>query len=97
MRNTDPQSNFRSSAPASRGPSAADAPPIPDHNAIDLVLPGPDQSAVISARVVGKAMPAAIPPPTRARKSMSAEGANAASSEKGIASAVPSTSIFLRP
>ena len=29
------------------------APPRPDHNAIDFVRPGPDQSAVMSANVVG--------------------------------------------
>jgi hypothetical protein len=29
------------------------APPVPDHNAIDRVRPGPDHNAVISASVVG--------------------------------------------
>ena len=35
------------------GPSAAMPPPIADQSAIDRVRPGPAQSAVISARVVG--------------------------------------------
>ena len=29
------------------------APPSPDHSAIDFVRAGPDQSAVMSAKVVG--------------------------------------------
>ena len=53
MRKTDPQSNCSSSAPATSGPSDAIAPPSADHSAIDLVRPGPDHSAVISASVVG--------------------------------------------
>src|SRR3954453_17107541 len=79
------------------GPSAATAPPTPDHNAMDLVRVGPDQSAVINARVVGYAMPAARPPPTRATKSTVSLGAHAASSDIGIASTVPPTSISWRP
>ena len=35
------------------GPRAAMPPPIADHSAIARVRPGPAQSAVISARVVG--------------------------------------------
>jgi hypothetical protein len=50
---TDPQSKCSSSAPEISGPSEAIAPPMADHNAIALVRPGPDHSAVISARVVG--------------------------------------------
>ena len=42
-------------------------------------------------------MPAAIPPPSRAAKSTMSEGAYAASNDIGIASAVPSRSISLRP
>ena len=79
------------------GPSAAMAPPSADQSAIDLVLAGPAQSAVISARVVGKAMPAATPPSRRAMKSTSIEGARPASSEAGIESPMPSSSIILRP
>ena len=45
--------NSSSSAPETSGPSAAIAPPMADHSAIDFVRPGPDQSAVISASVVG--------------------------------------------
>ena len=52
--------------PETSGPSAAIAPPSADQSAIDFVRPGPDHSAVISASVVGYAMPAASPPPTRA-------------------------------
>ena len=40
-RNTDPQSNCSSSAPEISGPSAAIAPPIADHSAIDFVRAGP--------------------------------------------------------
>ena len=39
--------------PSDSGPSEAIAPPIADQRAIDLVRAGPDQSAVISASVVG--------------------------------------------
>ena len=54
MRNTELQSKPVSSAPASSGPSAAIAPPRPDHSAIERVRPGPGtHSAVISASVVG--------------------------------------------
>ena len=97
IRNTEPQSNSSSSAPESSGPSAEIAPPSPDQSAIDFVRAGPDQSAVISASVVGKAMPAASPPRTRAAKRTSIDGANAASRQAGIASAVPSRSSSLRP
>ena len=55
------------------------------------------QSAVISASVVGYAMPAASPPPTRATKSTVSDGAQAASSDIGIASAVPRTQHHLAP
>ncbi len=96
-RNTDPHQNSSSSAPATSGPSAAIAPPSADQSAIDFVRPGPDQSAVMSARVVGYAIPAANPPPTRATNSTSSDGAYAASSDIGIASAVPRTSSSLRP
>ncbi len=62
MKNTEPQSNCVSRAPASSGPAAEIAPPRPDHKAIERVRAGPDHRAVISASVVGKAMPAARPP-----------------------------------
>ena len=97
MRNTDPQSNCSSRAPEINGPSAAIAPPMADHSAIDFVRPGPDQSAAIRASVVGYAMPAARPPPTRATNSTSSDGANAASSDIGTASTVPSRSMSFRP
>ena len=96
-RKTDPHQKCSSSKPESSGPSAAMAPPSADHSAIDFVRPGPDHSAVISARVVGYAMPAASPPQTRAANRTSSDGAYAASSEAGIASAVPRTSMSLRP
>ena len=73
------------------------APPMPDHSAIDFVRPGPDQSAVISASVVGYAMPAESPPRRRAPKRTSSVGAHAASTQAGIDSAMPRTSISLRP
>ena len=53
IRKTDPHSNSSSIAPATSGPSDAMAPPRADHSAIDFVRPGPDQSAAISASVVG--------------------------------------------
>ena len=52
-RKTEPQSNCSSRAPESSGPSEAIAPPVAAQSAIDLVRAGPDQSAVISASVVG--------------------------------------------
>jgi hypothetical protein len=75
IRKTDPHQKLSSSAPATRGPSAAIPPPIADHKAIALVRPGPDQRAVIKAKVVGYAMPAEIPPSTRAAKSTPSDGA----------------------
>ena len=65
--------------------------------AIAFVRAGPDQSAVISASVVGKAIPAATPPSTRAPNRNSAVGAIAARIEAGIESAIPPSSIILRP
>ena len=95
--NTEPQSNPVSSAPESMGPREEIAPPRADHSAIDRVRAGPAHSAVISASVVGKAMPAANPPNRRAANRTSIEGANAAARQAGIESAVPRTSIRLRP
>ncbi len=96
-RKTEPQSWLSSSAPATIGPSADIAPPIADQSAIAFVRSAPDQSAVISASVVGNAMPAARPPRTRATNSTSTDGAKPASSEAGIVSAIPSTTMRLRP
>ena len=67
-RNTEPHQKCSSSAPAISGPSAAIAPPSADQSAIERVRPGPDQSAVISASVVGNAIPAERPPSRRATK-----------------------------
>ena len=53
IRKTDPHQKYSSSQPAASGPSEEIAPPSADHRAIDLVRPGPDHSAVISASVVG--------------------------------------------
>ncbi len=52
-RKTEPHANWPSSQPDTRGPSDAIAPPSADQSAIDRVRAGPDQSAVIRARVVG--------------------------------------------
>ena len=52
-RKGDPQEKCCKRTPARRGPSAVSAPPVAAQSAIDLVRAGPDQSAVISARVVG--------------------------------------------
>src|SRR5437867_10879573 len=97
MRKTDPHQKCWSSRPEKRGPSAAIAAPSPDHNAIDFVRAGPDQSAVISARVVGNAIPALKPPPTRATNNTVSDGAHAARRLNGTASAVPTISIIVRP
>ncbi len=70
---------------------------MPDHNAIERVRAGPDHSAVISASVVGNAIPADRPPTTRAANSTPMLGASAASSDAGIDSPIPSSSISLRP
>lgn len=96
-RNTEPHSNDFSRAPDTSGPSDEIPPPIADHNAIAFVRPGPDQSAVINARVVGKAMPAATPPSSRATINTSTVGAVEAMTDAGTDSAIPSTSIILRP
>ena len=53
MMKTEPHSNPSSSAPATSGPSAETPPPSADQSAIALVRSCPDQSAVISASVVG--------------------------------------------
>ena len=52
-RKTDPHSKCSSRTPARSGPSRDRPPPSADQSAIDFVRPGPDQSAVISASVVG--------------------------------------------
>jgi hypothetical protein len=52
-RNTEPHQNSRSRSPDSSGPIEAKAAPSADHSAIARVRPGPPQSAVIKARVVG--------------------------------------------
>ncbi len=96
-RKTEPHEWCSSSAPDSTGPRAEMAPPMPDHSAIERVRPGPDQSAVISASVVGNAIPAARPPKSRAPMRMPMFDAVAAMIEAGIASSVPASSIILRP
>ena len=68
-----------------------------DHSAIAFVRAGPDHSAVISASVVGKAIPAASPPKMRAPIRIPTLEAVAARIDAGIESSVPSTSISLRP
>jgi hypothetical protein len=97
IRKTEPQSKPSSSAPEISGPSAEIAPPMPDQSAIAFVRGGPDQSAVISASVVGNAMPAARPPASRAPNRTSIDGASPASRLAGIDSPIPSSSIRLRP
>ena len=52
-RKTDPQSKCSRSAPEINGPRSAIPPPRADQSAIAFVRPGPDQSAVIRASVVG--------------------------------------------
>ncbi len=96
-RNTDPHQKLSSSHPETSGPSAEIAPPSADHSAIDRVRAGPDHSAVMSASVVGNAMPAETPPRIRATTSTSTEGANAASRHAGTDRLTPRISIILRP
>ncbi len=62
-----------------------------------LVRLPPLHSAVMSASVVGKAIPAATPPPSRARASTSIDGAHAATRLAGTDRAMPSMTICLRP
>ena len=52
-RNTDPHAKYSSSNPETSGPSIATPPPSADHIAMERVRAGPDQSAVMSASVVG--------------------------------------------
>ncbi len=97
-RKTEPQSKCSSSAPETSGPSAEIAPPMPDHSAIAFVRGGPDaHSAVISASVVGYAMPAETPPSSRAPNRTSIDPARPATMLAGIDSAMPMTSRSLRP
>ena len=96
-RKTDPHQKCSSSRPESNGPRAEIAPPSADQSAIDFVRAGPDQSAVISASVVGYAMPAASPPRSRATNRIVSVGAYAASRLAGIASAVPTINMSFRP
>jgi len=56
-----------------------------------------ERRAVIKASVVGYAIPAANPPPSRARKRTVSLGENAARRENGTARIVPPTAIVLRP
>ena len=96
-RKTDPHQKCSSRIPEQSGPSAESAPPIAAQSAIDLVRAGPDQSAVISASVVGYAIPAASPPSTRAPNSTSIDGAQAARQSAGTVSTMPRISRSLRP
>src|SRR5271166_680976 len=66
IKKTEPHQKCNKSQPEIIGPSEEMAPPVPDHSAIDFVRAGPDHSAVMNARVVGKAIPAERPPRRRA-------------------------------
>ena len=96
-RKTDPQSKCSRRAPDTSGPSAAIPPPRADQSAIAFVRAGPDHNAVMSARVVGYASPAEIPPTTRATNSTVSEGAKPATSDAGTDRPIPRTIISLRP
>ena len=65
--------------------------------AIDFVRAGPDQRAVINARVVGYASPAETPPTTRATNSTVSDGAKPATIEAGMDRLIPRTIMSLRP
>ena len=91
MRNTDPHQNLSSRPPATSGPIADIALPMPDHSAIGRVRDVPDHSAVMSANVVGNAMPAATPPAIRAHPSTTMLGAYAATRHAGTERAMPTS------
>ena len=74
-RNADPHQKSSSNQPAINMLSADAAPPTADQSAIERVRPGPFHSAVISASVVGYAIPAASPPRIRASTRTPTEGA----------------------
>ena len=97
IRNTEPHQKCSSNAPAISGPRAEMPPPIADQRAIDFVRCGPDHSAVMSARVVGYAIPADRPPSNRAAISTCSFGAKAASRHAGTERVTPRISISLRP
>jgi hypothetical protein len=96
-RKTEPHQNRSRSHPESSGPREAIAPPMPDHNAIERVRAGPDHSAVISASVVGYAIPADTPPRMRAITKIVSLGEYAARRQVGTESIAPRISIILRP
>ena len=98
MRNTDPHQKYSSSSPATTGPSTAPPAPMADHRAIARARPAPsDHRAVMSARVVGNAMPAATPVKMRPATSTSVVGAQALMALAGTVSARPSSSMRRRP
>ena len=72
----------------------ATPPPRADQAAMERVRAGPDQSAVMSASVVGYAMPAERPPTTRARTRTSVDAST--SSRAGTVIMMPRTIICLR-
>jgi len=94
---TEPHQKYSSNTPATSGPSAARALPIPDHRAMARVRAGPDHNAVTRARVVGYAIPADSPPTSRAAIRTPTDGANAASRHAGTDNAIPPASSSLRP
>ena len=96
-RNTEPHQKCSSRIPEHSGPSDEIAPPVAAHSAIARVRAAPDQSAVISASVVGYAMPAASPPRMRATIRMYSFGAHAARQSAGIVSSIPPISSSFRP
>ena len=75
IRKHEPHQNQCRARPARNGPRAATDPPTADHRAMACVRRGPVHSAVISASVVGKAIPAATPPSTRATMRTPTSGA----------------------
>ncbi len=95
--NADPHQNVVISAPTTTGPSEENPAPIPDQSAMAKTCCLPLNRAEIRDRVVGKAMPAAKPPMSRARISTSMLGAQAARADAGMQSAKPATSINRRP
>ena len=97
-RKTEPQSKCSSSAPdderPERGDRAAERRPERDR----LRPAGPDHSAVISASVVGYAMPAREPADDTGDEQHLVRGREAGQERQaGIESAMPRTSISLRP
>ena len=96
-RNTEPHQKCSSRIPEQSGPSARSRRRSQPTARSRFVRAAPDHSAVISASVVGYAMPAASPPRMRATIRTYSFGAHAARQSAGIVSSIPPISSSFRP